>query len=264
MTGIIMDEHAYAQKRIDSKDLGDKPREAVICVIKYYRDKGFNRQDTRAATLDFIQSVDRRIDIHQWEATVDRYLRRNWKTPTVRIQSIPITQDELDKVRALPSERMRRLLFSLICYAKFADMSAGTRHGWINRQYRQIFQNGNVHISVDEQCDMIRRLKEMGLISTTKKIGNLNIKVECIDWDGEPVINVTNLQNTGYQYSATERPLMYKQCESCGMYIKKQSGNSRVRRCEKCAKNTLAAWERNRYLRSKNTSGVSPENYASS
>lgn len=238
MTGIIFDERAFAIKAIENRDLGAKPKETLTCLVKYYRDEGYKKKDIRAAVTDFIQSTDSRIDIHKWETTVERYTEKFWKSPTSRLADIPVTQKELDAVTGLPTLRYRRLMFALICFAKFADLSAGTNYGWINRKYSQVFQLCNVHICVKEQCLAINALKERGLISLSRKVGKFNIKVECIDWEGDPVLHVDDLRNIGYYYSAVTGDDGGKEmvrCKECGIYVP-QSKNHCVKYCPECAR----------------------------
>lgn len=236
MTGIILDERKYALKRIEKNDMGGKNYETLICMIKFYRDEGYKKSDAISAVLDFIKGTDSKIDIHKWESTVERYVSKYWKSPTVRLESIPVTQEELDIVNSLPSLRYRRFMFALICFTKFADISSNSRHGWLNRKFTQVFQNGNVHIAPKEQNAMLYRLKEMGLISFSQQVDNLNIKVNCLDYDGKAVIEVDDLRNLGYWYSAISQPELYDRCVNCGEYYQKARQLSNAHKyCKKCA-----------------------------
>lgn len=254
MTGVILDERKHAMDALAGNTLGAKPRETVICLVKYYRDEGYKKSDAANTILDFIQGVDRRINIRMWEPVVDRDIKKYWNKPTTILSDIPITQKEIDIVKTLPSLRYRRLMFSMICFAKFADMAEGVRYGWINRKFSQVFQLGNVHICVKEQCDMLYNLKERGLLSFPKKVGNLNTKVECLDYDGEPVMRVTELADVGLQYDFIEDPSKFRQCEVCGRNILKNGKASRVKYCPQCAKKANSERWHDRYMVSKTQS----------
>jgi len=62
----------------------------------------------------------------------------------VEIDSIPITDREMDVCEGLGGKMVGRLMFALICYAKFYDALNPHNDGWVNRPDKEVFKAANI------------------------------------------------------------------------------------------------------------------------
>ena len=94
----------------------------------------------------------------------------------------------------------------------------------------------NINSSVKRQSIMYRMLNELGMVKFSKKVDNTNVQV-CFIEDGEPVMEVTDFRNLGYQYmKRCGEP--YFECKNCGVttkYNNPSSGGRKQLYCNSCA-----------------------------
>lgn len=74
---------------------------------------------------------------------------------------------------------MKRLLFTLICLAKYSDLVNSNNGGWVNRTDKEIFRLANVVTPIRRQSLMLNDLREFGYIRFSRKVDNVNINVQC-------------------------------------------------------------------------------------
>lgn len=229
---IILNEREFAERAIITCSLGDKPSETVSCVAKYYTSLGYKPNRVRALLEEFILRSDSSAIIRRWEDTISSAVKWAQKRPLLEIDSIDITEHDLAVCSSISSIRNQRVMFTLICLAKFMNASNPRNNNWVNKQDSEIFSLANSKVPFREQALMIRELNQMDLIRFSNKVDNTNINVTCLDYDSPVVIHITDFRNLGYQYM---RYLggSYFECERCGIVAPKKSNRSKY--CAKCA-----------------------------
>lgn len=143
---------------------------------------------------------------------------------------IPVYEKELATVRSLKNDRQKKLLFTLFVIARYMECN-----GWINKKdsrgLSEVFKLANITLPSDKKNELLHELYCAGHISFSKKIDNLNIRVN-LENDGEIAYKVKEFSNIGNQYIGNFKK-GYKQCQCCGKKIR-DTGNKR-KYCEKCA-----------------------------
>lgn len=229
---IVLNERECAIEALQRCVLDSKPLETLGRVAKYYRSEGYKKSDIHAMLESFMLKCDPTINIVKWQDAIDRQIKDADKFPLIEIEGIPITKKELDICDGLPGKQMRRLMFTLICIAKFCDAVSAKNNGWVNRPDKEIFKMANVVTPIKRQSLMLNDLREAGLIRFSRKVDNININVQCIDHTGKPVLIITDYRNLGYQYMRyCGEP--YFECASCGIVIKRASNAQKY--CPDCA-----------------------------
>ena len=229
---IVLNERECAKEALQRCVLDAKPLETLGRLAKYYRVEGYKKSEIRGMLESFMLKCDPTINIVKWQDAIDRQIKDADKYPLIEIDGIPITQRELDICDGLSGKQMKRLMFTLICLAKFSDAVSDTNNGWVNRPDKEIFKMANVVTPIKRQSLMLNDLKEMGLIRFSRKVDNININVRCIDNEGEPAMLITDYRNLGYQYMRyCGEP--YFECASCGVVIKRTSNAQKY--CADCA-----------------------------
>jgi len=245
---IVLKESEYVEELLRNHQLGPKPTETLVRVARYYStiDK-MKKSDVRAALEEFMLRCDPTINLVKWQDTLDRIIKAAGKYPMVDIESIPITEMEislcdglskdtkrrdLSMYKSFSDKPMRRLLFTLICLAKYSDTVNSRNGGWVNRTDKEIFKLANVVTPVKRQSLMLNDLREMGYIKFSRKVDNVNINVQCLDHGGSVALEIRDFRNLGYQYMR-HCGEAYIECEQCGLVIKQRNNSQKY--CPDCA-----------------------------
>lgn len=228
---IILNEVEFAKSAIGSCSLGNHPTETIGCVAKFYRNEGYGRADVGRLLEEFMLKCDSNVNIVKWQDMIDKQVKYAFKYPIIEIRDIPITKAELDVCDNLDGKQMRRLMFTLICLAKYANKVNDSNNNWVNRQDREIFKLANVVTSVKRQSLMLNDLRELELIRFSRKVDNININVCCLDYDSEVVLRIDDFRNLGYQYMRYCGEPFFA-CSCCGLVVRR-TNNSQLY-CHDC------------------------------
>lgn len=230
---IVLDEREYVERVLNGYELGGKPTETLSRVARYYSSiSGAQKSDVRAKLEKFMLRCDPSINLVKWQETIDRIIKGADKFPLIYIESVPITEKEVAICDSLDGVQSRRLLFTLICLAKYSNIVNEKNGGWVNRQDKEIFKLANVVTSIKRQSLMLNDFRTAGLIRFSRKVDNVNINVMCIDSGGIPVMEIRDFRNLGYQYMRFHGA-PFIECAECGLVIKKRSNAQKY--CHDCA-----------------------------
>ena len=169
----------------------------------------------------------------KWKATILKHVKGAKKYNMVQVNSIGITQQELDIISSVSERRLRKLLFTLMCLAKFFNKRGNNTNDWVSTEYKDIFRMAHIFVTQSVQTKMLSELYNLGMISFGNKITNLNIHLNVIDHENEPVWIIDDFRDLGNEYVfRTETSDLFR-CESCGLVIKKNRNVHKY--CPQCA-----------------------------
>lgn len=169
----------------------------------------------------------------KWKATILKHVKGAKKYNMVQVNSVGITQQELDIISSVGERRLRKLLFTLICLAKFFNKRGNNTNDWVSTEYKDIFRMAHIFVTQSVQTKMLSELYNLGMISFGNKITNLNIHLNVIDHENEPVWIIDDFRDLGNEYVfRTETSDLFR-CESCGLIIKKNRNVHKY--CPQCA-----------------------------
>ena len=198
--------------------MGDKPTETLRRVARYYLDKGYPTSSVKKYLGSFILKCDPRATLLKWDNCMDYAIRRAIKYPLVDIESIDITDREMDKIDTLDGKQAKRLAFTLLCLSKYWFIVSKNNDFWVNTKDSEIMRMANISTSVKRQSLLYWTLRENGMICFSKKVDNTNVKV-CFVKDGKVVLHITDFRNLGYQYLRFQGE-PYFECANCGAVSK--------------------------------------------
>lgn len=230
--GIVTNEKEYAELALRNLDLGEHPTETLNCIAKLYRAQGFSRNKIQDKLGTFLLRCDPLANIVKWQDTLSRMVKMAFKYPLVEIHSIPIMRSEIATCKSIKSIQKQRLLFTLICLARLANTIKPENNGWVNRNDKEIFDLANVKTTQVRQSLLLNDLMTAGLISFSKKVDNINIRVECLDDDGEKALEISDFRNIGNQYMRYNGG-KFIECQSCGLVVPRTG--YRQKYCTQCA-----------------------------
>lgn len=230
--GIVTNEREYAELALRNLDLGEHPTETLNCVAKLYRSQGFSRTEIQDKLGAFLVRCDPQANIVKWQDTLTRIVKLAFKYPLIEIHSIPVMESEIQLCKSIKSIQRQRLLFTLICLARLANSIKPENNNWVNRSDKEIFDLANIKTTQVRQSLLLNDLMTAGLISFSKKVDNVNMRLECLDDNGKPVIQVSDFRNIGNQYMRYIGG-KYIECQSCGLVVPRTG--CRQKYCTKCA-----------------------------
>lgn len=248
---IVLNEHEWAQEKIESRSLGTKPFETLSRVAKYYIDKNYSKKETRDILDTFLLQCDPTVSLPKWSETLDYAVLRALKCNAVKIDGVEITKPEIKRIDSLEGIQVRRLAFTLLCLAKYWDIVNPQGDHWVNSKDSDIMRMANINTSIKRQSLMYHTLNEAGMIQFSKKVDNTNVRVRFIT-QGDVALTITDFRNLGYQYLRYHGE-PYLECQNCGITVKSKNTIGRKQKyCKECASDMYIKQTVNSVMRQRN------------
>lgn len=239
MIEIILDEKSWCENVLSSFSMGSSPTSTLNRLAKYYHSIGYRRSEIGRLLEEFILRCNPSANIMRWQDVIDNCVRHSDRRPLISIDGIPITKSELSKIGALPGTMLRRLMFTLLCLAKYRNTVNDRNDGWVSYENRDIFKIANVQTTRLRQYAMMNDLLRAGYIGMSKIVDNVSVRVTMIEEDDDIAIRVTDFRNLGNQYSNYIAG-GYIECAHCGLTVKRNSSAQKY--CKDCAYDMKLCW----------------------
>lgn len=233
MKEIVLNEMEWAKGAIDSLSLGKKPFDTIVRVAKYYKAQGLQKNEIRRKVEDFMIRCQPRLSLVKWDGSISTALNIAEKHPPLCLSGVAVTEPELKKIEELPSLLQQRLMFALVCLAKYGNASNRNNGNWVNAEQKDIFALANVTLSSKRQSLMINDLWQAGYIGYSCLVDNTNLSVKILE-DGDTAMYVDDFRNLGNQYMRYHGG-NYFACECCGLVLKVTNTSSHQKYCKDCA-----------------------------
>ena len=230
---VVLNERKYAEELLASEKFPDKPTSALNLLVRYFKEGGRNRGEVRKLLEEYLQQRDPQLNLIKWQRTIERSIRAQWKYELIEIDSIPITRVEMKICENIKQRGSQRLMFTLICLAKFFNAVNEKNNGWVNQKDNDIFNAANVKLTIRKQSIALMGLHDLGLIEFSNRVDNINIRVTCLSdpEDQDIVMQVTKFQDLGNQYLAYHGE-KFLECNMCGKFVRRT--NNRQQHCRDC------------------------------
>lgn len=232
---IVMNENEWARDMILRRDLGKNSFETLTRVARYYLESGFDKREVRKLLDAFVIQCDPEASLPLYSGMLDDALKRAMKRPSINVETIPVTEKELEAIATSDQRQSRRLAFTLLVLAKYLDQFKPNNDHWVGIKDSDIMKMANISTSIKRQSSMYNHLNKLGLVQFSKQVDNISTRVTFVD-DGEPVLLITDLRNLGYQYLKYCGEDQYFVCENCGITEKRRTVHGRAQKyCIDCA-----------------------------
>ena len=236
---VILNETKQAANVIERGELGSKPAATLFLLGKYYRQKEhLGKQPTMEKLHAFMQQNSKNYNPALWEKLIEYISNKAAKYPLREIDSIGITQNELDRIAALQNQKYQTLLFTMLCYAKLYDTVSEHNNGWVNASIPELYRISRVTVKYrNDKFLYLNEIEKNGLISFSGQNDNLNLKVNFVDMHGAAVLH---LKHTGNR--------KFIRCSQCSRLIRQTGKNTHY--CAECRQKRRletkrAWWEQN-------------------
>lgn len=206
-----------------------KIRQIVNILIRYYvNNKGYSPEAAVKEVSEYLKANRAGFNENQWRNIMEAIANDAHKKPLRDIESIPITQKEIDKINELSTLPVRKVAFAYLVLAKVNYITY--HHTWVNVNDFEMMKTANVDHNNDNFYNTLNMLYSLGYISPAKSILKTSIKIEFADFEGEPAAEVTSLMSLGLWWEYINGA-KYRLCVDCGVIFKPNS-NSHIH-CKK-------------------------------
>lgn len=232
MVELITKEREWVENMMAERSLGTRPFVTLCRIARYYYSEGHSKKDIHGMLQDYVIRCQPDANLIKWESALERCVKQADRKRLIDIDDIVITKAEMATIKSMNGTMLQRLLFTVLCLAKYSRAVNECADGWANMTTRDIFSLANMQLPIRKQHLMINDLWREGVIEYNRAIDNLNILVKCIDDNSEPELVVSDFRNLGNQYLRyTGADLI--PCVSCGLIIRRRS--NRQMYCPDCA-----------------------------
>lgn len=238
MKEIVLNEKEWAREAIESLSLGRKPYETIVRVAKYYKSEGYRKSEVRRRVEDFMIRCNPRISLVKWESSITAAVNVAEKYRPICMSGIVVTEPEMKRIEQLQSVLQQRVMFTLVCLAKYGNAINKSNGNWVNFEQTDIFQLANVTLSSKRQALMINELWQAGYVGYSCLVDNTNLSVKILE-EGDEAMFVDDFRNLGNQYMRYHGG-SYFECEGCGLVLKVNSTSAHQKYCKECADSVKA------------------------
>lgn len=234
---VILNEKEQAEKIIKKGEVGNKPTSTLFLLSKYYRqEEKLGEKKTAQKLNEFMEKNYKGYNEALWEDIIEDISKKGKKYLLQEIKSINITKSELDEIASVENIKYKKLLFTMLCYAKLYNTLSDTNNGWVNTEIKEIYKVARVTVKYrNDKFLYLNDLENTGLISFSNKNDNLNMKVNFIDNDSEVVLKIKDFRELGYEYQNYIGDGKFIRCSECGRLVKKKSNkDNSTKYCLSC------------------------------
>ena len=198
-------------------------RKMVNLIVRYFvNNKGYSPEVAVKEASDILKRSYPGFTETQWHNTMMAIANDAHNKPLKDIESIPITQVEIDKINELPTLAVRKVAFAYLVLAKINYITY--RHTWVNVSDFEMRKTANVRQNADDFLNILNELYTLKYITPAKSMLKTSVKIEYADFEGEPVAEVTNLMHLGLWWEYINGA-KYRICVDCGTIFKPNSSS---------------------------------------
>jgi hypothetical protein len=232
---LILNESKIIEKSLNEGYIDKKPTVTLKLLAKHYFSIGMDRKQVRDCLELFMMKNYDGFNSVKWSNILDRLVKYVQKLnhELLNIESVNIYKNELQTIKNIKNTRLERLAFILLVYSKIYNIINKNKNNWVNASLKDIFSDCKMAVSSTEQCLMMNKLYDMGLIELSKKVDCTNIKVKFANENCDVSIVVNDFRDYVYYYLEYTGEKIGK-CESCGKLVKAKANSHKY--CKSCAK----------------------------
>ena len=233
---IVLNEKKYAIECLENGFVGRKPFFTLSIIAKYYYYcLNYKKSKIEMLLNDFMfknYSIGYQSDRLSWQDTIEKIVKKVNNYTLLELDGVKITKSELKTISGIGNPNKERVMFTILCLAKFGIARNPQSNGWVNTDSKEIFKMARVSCKAKERELYIGDLCDRGLLELPKRNDNVSLRVTFID-DGDEELFISDFRELGYEY------LKYKgenfiRCAECGILTRgNKYGNKRY--CKDCA-----------------------------
>lgn len=236
---LILNEEKYAKDLYDGKNQDVKSIMAKIRYVTRYlvHSEHKSDDDVYVETVRWLKQYHNNFDESSYSNVISDAIKSASKYPFYIIDSIKITQSELEIISSLDNLRAEKILFVLLCMAKQQSMCNGFTNGLVKYSITDLCKAARVSVPADDREYILYEIVQQGLLGYPKKNNTQCLIVNFIN-DDEVVLDLDEMdcQELAYVYLCWKNNGKgYAKCQMCGRPMR-QGKTKPKKYCEACAK----------------------------
>lgn len=236
---LILNEERYAENLYNGSNDKVKSVVAKIGYITRYNlySLGHSDEDNYKHTVRWMNEFHNNFDESYYSNLISDAIKRAHKNPFYCIESIKITQSELDLIASLDNLRAEKVLFVLLCMAKQQQVINGFANGLVKYSLSELCKTARISVPADDREYILYNIVQKGLLGCPKKNDTKCLIVNFINEDGDVALELDEIdcQELAYVYlNWKNNGKGYTRCQRCNKLIK-QSKTKPRKYCEECA-----------------------------
>lgn len=235
---IILDEISYAENIIRSGDVGKKPTSTLFLLSRYYREieklsdnEIFNKLD------EFMNKNYKNYNSALWEEKIESLVNNSKDRKLNSVSNVEITASEIESIQMVDSIKYQKILFTMLCFAKFHNSLSDTNNSWVCETIKDVFKVARVNVKYrNDKFLYLNDLERTGLISYANSNASQNIRVNFVNDEGEVVLKISDFRELGYEYLNYIGEGNFVRCDTCDRLVRKKSKfDGSTKYCTECA-----------------------------
>ena len=233
---MILDEKKYIEQIIHrGKTNKDNLTDVLKILGMYYAQEcGYTDEQIKNEFNNFyVRTYGHEPNIDMLKM-FDRYIKRSKQRNLFKADYIPIYKDEMESIQGLDNKITQRLLFTMMCLARYNNYIKGTDYNYTNNDRNKIANLASIPGNKKEKRKHFSTLTKLNLIDFSTK--RFNTKVNCMtdNFDQEIAIKITRIEDIANQYRLYCGE-DYVYCEDCGLLFR-NSSTKPAKKCPTCRK----------------------------
>ena len=233
---IVLNEKKYAIECLENGFVGRKPFFTLSIIAKYYYYcLNYKKSKIEMLLNNFMfknYSIGYQSDRLSWQDTIEKIVKKVNNYTLLELDGVKITKSELETISGIGNPNKERVMFTILCLAKFGIARNPQNNGWVNTDSKEIFKMARVSCKAKERELYIGDLCDRGLLELPKRNDNVSLRVTFID-DGEEELFISDFRELGYEYLKYNGENFIR-CAECGI-LTRGNKNRTKRYCKDCA-----------------------------
>ena len=243
---MILNEELYAKNLLLGKNKDIKSAIKKIGYITRYNLHVLNKKEEEnyKSTVLWMTKHQENFEESCYSNIVSAYIKKAKNRDFKRIDNISITKNELDKIKSLNNIREEKILFVLLCMAKYQSVFMGFTDGLVNYTITDLCKSARISVPADEREYILHDILVKGLISCPKKNDTKCLRVNFIEENGETelILNEIDCQELAYAYLKWKNGSGFKRCRRCGRLMNSRNKNDFCQYCVQSSQDSNHIW----------------------
>lgn len=244
---LILNEEKYAKTIYDGINTEIKSIMSKVRYITRYLLHTENKSDEEnyQATVEWLKKYHNNFDESCYSNLISDAIKKAHKYSFYNIDSIKITQSELDCIASLNDLRAEKVLFVLLCMAKQQSIANGFTDGLVKYSITELCKMARISVPTEDREYILYNIVQHGFLGYPKKNNTQCLIVNFTNNEDEVILSLDEIdcQELAYIYLNWKNDGKgYTRCQKCNRLIK-QSKTKPRKYCEECAKDaTKDSW----------------------
>ena len=246
----MVNERKYIEDMIANKSINEKrPGKDIYLLIKYIYEQNpnLNKEELLNETKRYLMDiVNDEKAIKRWNVSIKEYIDiffgniKGFKGLS-SVESVTITENELNKIRELKNKKLEYTAFALLVYLKIKneiDKKGENEFIPSNEEDVKIMRKiSGLKVSVNVFAGLMKELQDIGYT-----VNGISAKVVCklnyVDYNSETAIEIKAfaIEDIHLYYEQLEKGGRLVYCQECGKLVLSKSATKTEKYCSKCRK----------------------------